>query len=65
MRFVRAVPWPGPVLSFVNASLEFRIQHFRLGCVFPESSAETQGIASELLGRSALGPEKRRFFGVA
>jgi hypothetical protein len=27
MRFVRAVPWHGPVLSFVTASLEFRIQH--------------------------------------
>jgi len=42
--------------SLVNASLEFRIQHFRLGRV---------GIASELLGRSALRPEKRRFIGVA
>ena len=42
--------------SLVNAPLEFRIQHFQLPRL-PVKLSETEGIASELLHRSALGLE--------
>jgi hypothetical protein len=45
--------------SFDNAPLEFRIQHFQLPRL-PVKLSEDQGIASELLRRSALGLENGR-----
>ena len=56
MRFVRAVPWHGPVLPFARQCTA-RVPHSTLPAAASSGKAQRkpQGIASELLCRSALG----------
>ena len=56
MRFVRAVPWHGPVLPFARQCTA-RVPHSTLPAAASSGKAQRkpQGIASELLRRSALG----------
>jgi hypothetical protein len=56
MRFVRPVPWHGPVLPFARQCAA-RVPHSTLPAAASSGKAQRkpQGIASELLRRSALG----------
>jgi hypothetical protein len=55
MRKSCSLSWASSFRSLDNAPLEFRIQHFPAAASSGKAQRKLQGIASELLRRSALG----------